>query len=86
MENNQRPVQTPTGIQSLKNLSFQLIPGVFYLQQVFCKSLECVMDKKALSNQILGIYKFCTDLVIFDREREDRLYVCDTLPNKYMRR
>ncbi|WVR04136.1 hypothetical protein IAU60_001135 [Kwoniella sp. DSM 27419] len=45
--------ETPTGIQSLKNLSFQLIPGVFYLQQVF------------------WIYKFCTDLVIFDRERED---------------
>jgi hypothetical protein len=22
-----------------------------------------------------GIYKFCTDLVIFDREREDHLYV-----------
>ncbi|WVQ83463.1 hypothetical protein IAT38_005604 [Cryptococcus sp. DSM 104549] len=44
---------TPTGVQSLKNLSFQLIPGVFYLQQVF------------------WIYKFCTDLVIFDRERED---------------
>lgn len=44
------------------------------------------MDKKVISNQILGIYKFCTDLVIFDREREDRLYVCDTLPNKYMRR
>lgn len=33
--------------------------------------------KKVLPNQILGIYKFCTDLVIFDREREDRLYVCD---------
>ncbi|OCF32364.1 ABC transporter [Kwoniella heveanensis BCC8398] len=45
--------ETPTGIQSLKNLSFQLIPGVFYLQQVF------------------WVYKFCTDLVIFDRERED---------------
>ncbi|WWC59875.1 uncharacterized protein I303_102437 [Kwoniella dejecticola CBS 10117] len=45
--------ETPTGIQSLKNLSFQLIPGVFYLQQVF------------------WIYKFCTDLVIFDGERED---------------
>ncbi|WWC87631.1 uncharacterized protein L201_002521 [Kwoniella dendrophila CBS 6074] len=45
--------ETPTGIQSLKNLSFQLIPGVFYLQQVF------------------WIYKFCTDLIIFDRERED---------------
>ncbi|WRT65356.1 uncharacterized protein IL334_002299 [Kwoniella shivajii] len=45
--------ETPTGVQSLKNLSFQLIPGVFYLQQVF------------------WIYKFCTDLVIFDRERED---------------
>ena len=28
--------QTPTGIQSLKNLSFQLVPGAFYLQQVFC--------------------------------------------------
>ncbi|OXG10187.1 ABC transporter family protein [Cryptococcus neoformans Ze90-1] len=52
--------ETPTGIQSLKNLSFQLIPGVFYLQQVF------------------WIYKFCTDLVIFDREREDRLY--DVIP------
>ncbi|KIR58002.1 ABC transporter [Cryptococcus bacillisporus CA1873] len=52
--------ETPTGIQSLKNLSFQLIPGVFYLQQVF------------------WIYKFCTDLVIFDREREDRLY--DVVP------
>ncbi|ORY27652.1 P-loop containing nucleoside triphosphate hydrolase protein [Naematelia encephala] len=51
---------TPTGIQSLKNLSFQLIPGVFYLQQVF------------------WIWKFCTDLVIFDREREDRLY--DVVP------
>lgn len=49
--------QTPTGIQSLKNLSFQLIPGVFYLQQVF------------------WVYKFCTDLVVFDREREDNLYV-----------
>ena len=22
-----------------------------------------------------GIYKFCTDLVVFDREREDNLYV-----------
>ncbi|WVQ77432.1 hypothetical protein IAR50_007118 [Cryptococcus sp. DSM 104548] len=52
--------ETPTGVQSLKNLSFQLIPGVFYLQQVF------------------WIYKFCTDLVIFDREREDRLY--DVIP------
>jgi hypothetical protein len=29
--------QNPTGIQSLKNLSFQIIPSVFYLQQVFCK-------------------------------------------------
>ncbi|KAL1410291.1 hypothetical protein Q8F55_004297 [Vanrija albida] len=48
--------ENPTGIQSMKNLSFQLIPGVFYLQQVF------------------WIYKFCTDLIIFDREREDRLY------------
>ncbi|KAK4686772.1 hypothetical protein P7C73_g3345, partial [Tremellales sp. Uapishka_1] len=46
-------IGTPTGIQSLKNLSYQLIPGVFYLQQVF------------------WIWKFCTDLVIFDRERED---------------
>lgn len=44
----------------MKNLSFQLIPGVFYLQQVF------------------WIYKFCTDLIIFDREREDRLY--DVVP------
>ncbi|KAL7419907.1 hypothetical protein Q5752_005823 [Cryptotrichosporon argae] len=52
--------ETPTGIQSLKNLSFQLIPGVFYLQQVF------------------WIYKYCTDLVIFDREREDNLY--DVIP------
>ncbi|ODN87104.1 ABC transporter [Cryptococcus wingfieldii CBS 7118] len=52
--------ETPTGVQSLKNLSFQLIPGVFYLQQVF------------------WIYKFCTDLVIFDREREDSLY--DVIP------
>lgn len=30
--------QDPTGIQSLKNLCFQLVPSVFYLQQVFCKS------------------------------------------------
>ncbi|TXT10968.1 hypothetical protein VHUM_01719 [Vanrija humicola] len=52
--------ENPTGIQSMKNLSFQLIPGVFYLQQVF------------------WIYKFCTDLIIFDREREDRLY--DVVP------
>lgn len=22
-----------------------------------------------------GIYKFCTDLIVFDREREDNLYV-----------
>lgn len=51
---------TPTGIQSLKNISFQLIPAVFYLQQVF------------------WIYKFCTDLIIFDREREDHLY--DVVP------
>ncbi|GMK58369.1 hypothetical protein CspeluHIS016_0504010 [Cutaneotrichosporon spelunceum] len=51
---------TPTGIQSLKNLSFQIIPGVFYLQQVF------------------WVYKFCSDLVIFDREREDNLY--DVVP------
>ena len=29
----------------------------------------------------LGIYKFCTDLVVFDREREDNLYVRD-LPKK----
>lgn len=48
--------ETPTGIQSLKNVSFQLVPSVFYLQQVF------------------WIYKFCKDLVIFDREREDNLY------------
>lgn len=51
---------TPTGIQSLKNLSFQMIPGVFYLQQVF------------------WVYKFCKDLIIFDREREDNLY--DVVP------
>jgi ABC-type multidrug transport system ATPase subunit len=51
---------TPTGIQSLKNLSFQMVPGVFYLQQVF------------------WVYKFCKDLVIFDREREDNLY--DVVP------
>jgi hypothetical protein len=31
--------QDPTGIQSLKNLSFQLVPSVFYLQQVFCEPL-----------------------------------------------
>ncbi|ORX36262.1 P-loop containing nucleoside triphosphate hydrolase protein [Kockovaella imperatae] len=47
---------TPTGIQSLKNLTFQLIPGVFYLTSVF------------------WIYKYCTDLLIFDREREDHMY------------
>ncbi|BEI93776.1 uncharacterized protein CcaverHIS019_0602350 [Cutaneotrichosporon cavernicola] len=51
---------TPTGVQSLKNLSFQMIPGVFYLQQVF------------------WVYKFCNDLIIFDREREDNLY--DVVP------
>ncbi|EIW69228.1 hypothetical protein TREMEDRAFT_31078 [Tremella mesenterica DSM 1558] len=51
---------TPTGIQSLKNLTFQFIPGVLYLQQVF------------------WIWKFCNDLIIFDREREDRLY--DVIP------
>lgn len=48
--------ETPTGIQSLKNVSFQLVPSVFYLQQVF------------------WTYKFCKDLIIFDREREDNLY------------
>lgn len=51
---------TPTGIQSLKNLTFQLVPSVFYLQQVF------------------WIYKFCKDLIILDREREDNLY--DVVP------
>lgn len=49
--------QTPQGIQSLKNFSFQLVPAVFYLQQVF------------------WIYKYCSDLEIFEREREDNLYV-----------
>jgi hypothetical protein len=47
---------TPSDIQSLKTLCFQVVPVYGYMVQV------------------VWIYKWCTSLVVFDREREDGLY------------
>ena len=43
-------------MQSLKTLSFQVVPVYAYLSQV------------------VWTFKWCTALVVFDREREDNLY------------
>ena len=48
--------ETPSDIQSLKTLGFQVVPVYGYMVQV------------------VWIYKWCTSLVVFDREREDELY------------
>ncbi|KAH7106594.1 P-loop containing nucleoside triphosphate hydrolase protein, partial [Auriculariales sp. MPI-PUGE-AT-0066] len=47
--------EQPNDIQSLKTLSFQVVPVYGYMVQG-------------------KIYKWCTSLVVFDREREDGLY------------
>ncbi|EJD39012.1 hypothetical protein AURDEDRAFT_187588 [Auricularia subglabra TFB-10046 SS5] len=48
--------EQPNDIQSLKTLTFQVVPVYGYMTQV------------------VWIYKWCTSLVVFDREREDGLY------------
>jgi hypothetical protein len=74
--------ETPADVQSLKTLDVQVVPVYTYLPQSeptppshLLSVFVCEMGNKISRHRpVVWTYKWCNALIVFDRERADRLY------------